>query len=329
MGTTATSLHVLSAVVGVGSRLPEDIEKAYRKLGYVRPKKAGGGATKRVILAPDASGDWLSIYDLDERPDRHRRAEAARGRAHQEARHGRATDQRLRQRQLRVRHVPHGQAGRRRGERSGRPCRRPQDAEGEAPGAGLVLDVHRTRFPPRGASRPPGQAAGRLGGAPEGAAQLDNSFRGGRAGRLVHARWSLARECDDGLRGAGRARGPDRAHDACPRARRPEAGQGDSGADGHDPRLLPVGRRLPLPQVLSGAVAAASRRVGQGTVGDRVQRRGHLGPAPPPLRRGPGAGPAGARLCACAAFLQRAGDVADLDRGARMDGARSRRCLPG
>jgi hypothetical protein len=65
MGTTATSLHVLSAVVGVGSRLPDDIEKAYRKLGYARPKKAGGGATKRVILAPDASGDWLSIYDSD------------------------------------------------------------------------------------------------------------------------------------------------------------------------------------------------------------------------------------------------------------------------
>jgi hypothetical protein len=65
MGTTATNLHVLSAVVGVGSRLPEDIEKAYRKLGYARPKKAGGGATKRVILSHDASGDWLSIYDSD------------------------------------------------------------------------------------------------------------------------------------------------------------------------------------------------------------------------------------------------------------------------
>jgi hypothetical protein len=65
MGTTATSLHVLSAVVGVGSRLPVDIEKAYRKLGYARPKKAGGGATKRVILAPDTSGDWLSIYDSE------------------------------------------------------------------------------------------------------------------------------------------------------------------------------------------------------------------------------------------------------------------------
>jgi hypothetical protein len=72
MGTTATSLHVLSAVVGVGSRLPEDIEKAYRKLGYSRPKRAGGGATKRVILAPDASGDWLSIYDSDNDRNRYR-----------------------------------------------------------------------------------------------------------------------------------------------------------------------------------------------------------------------------------------------------------------
>jgi hypothetical protein len=65
MGTTATSLHVLSAVVFPESRLPADIEKAYRKLGYARPKKTSGGATKRLILAPDASGDWLSIYDSD------------------------------------------------------------------------------------------------------------------------------------------------------------------------------------------------------------------------------------------------------------------------
>jgi hypothetical protein len=52
-------------VVGVGPRLREDIEKAYRKLGYARPKKASGTAAKRVILAPDASGDWLSIYDSE------------------------------------------------------------------------------------------------------------------------------------------------------------------------------------------------------------------------------------------------------------------------
>jgi hypothetical protein len=65
MGTTATTLHVLSAVVGAGAGLPNDIEKAYRKLGYARPKKAGGAATKRVILAPDTSGDWLSIYDSE------------------------------------------------------------------------------------------------------------------------------------------------------------------------------------------------------------------------------------------------------------------------
>jgi hypothetical protein len=48
MGTTATSLHVLSAVVGVGSQLPVDIEKAYRKLGYARPKKAG--AARALLL---------------------------------------------------------------------------------------------------------------------------------------------------------------------------------------------------------------------------------------------------------------------------------------
>ena len=65
MGTTATSLHVLSAVAGAGPRLLDDIGKAYRKLGYTRPKKAGAAAAKRVILAPDASGDWLSIYDSD------------------------------------------------------------------------------------------------------------------------------------------------------------------------------------------------------------------------------------------------------------------------
>jgi len=65
MGTMATSLHILSAVAGVESRLPAEIEKAYRRLGYARPRKAGGEAAKRVILAPDASGDWLSIYDSE------------------------------------------------------------------------------------------------------------------------------------------------------------------------------------------------------------------------------------------------------------------------
>ncbi len=65
MGTTATSLHILSEVVAVGPRLSEDVEKAYRKLGYTRPKKSAGGPTKRVILAPDASGDWLSVFDSD------------------------------------------------------------------------------------------------------------------------------------------------------------------------------------------------------------------------------------------------------------------------
>ena len=65
MGTTATSLHILSAVVLPQSRLTADIEKAYRKLGYARPKKASVDLPKRVILAPDLSGDWLSIYDSD------------------------------------------------------------------------------------------------------------------------------------------------------------------------------------------------------------------------------------------------------------------------
>jgi hypothetical protein len=66
MGTTATSLHILSNLVGVGPRLLPDIEKAYRKLGYAKPKKkTDESAAKRVILAPDASGDWLSIYDSD------------------------------------------------------------------------------------------------------------------------------------------------------------------------------------------------------------------------------------------------------------------------
>ena len=54
MGTTATSLHVLSAVVG-GISPSGGRPKGYRKLGYARPKKAGGGTTKRVILALNAS----------------------------------------------------------------------------------------------------------------------------------------------------------------------------------------------------------------------------------------------------------------------------------
>jgi hypothetical protein len=65
VGTTATSLHILSAAVDYLHRLPEDIEKAYRKLGYARPRKTGGQAAKRVILAPDANGDWLSIHDAE------------------------------------------------------------------------------------------------------------------------------------------------------------------------------------------------------------------------------------------------------------------------
>ncbi len=65
MGTTATNLHILAAAMPDSSRLADDIVRAYRKLGYARPKKPGGGGTKRVVLAPDASGDWLSIYDSE------------------------------------------------------------------------------------------------------------------------------------------------------------------------------------------------------------------------------------------------------------------------
>lgn len=65
MGTTATSLHFLSTPMGYGARLPDDIEKAYRKLGYARPKKDGGDASKRVTLVPDESGDWLSVHDSE------------------------------------------------------------------------------------------------------------------------------------------------------------------------------------------------------------------------------------------------------------------------
>ena len=65
MGTTATSLHILSAPMHYRLRLPQDIEKAYRKLGYSRPKNVGGRASKRVILSPDTAGDWLSIYNSD------------------------------------------------------------------------------------------------------------------------------------------------------------------------------------------------------------------------------------------------------------------------
>jgi hypothetical protein len=65
MGTTATSLHILSAPLDYPLRLPNDIEKAYRKLGYAHPRKAGGRAEKRVTLAPDATGDWLSVYDSE------------------------------------------------------------------------------------------------------------------------------------------------------------------------------------------------------------------------------------------------------------------------
>ena len=48
----------------LGAALASEVEKAYRKLGYARPK-AGGSPTKQVVLAADQSGDFLSVYDSD------------------------------------------------------------------------------------------------------------------------------------------------------------------------------------------------------------------------------------------------------------------------
>ena len=39
------------------------MEKAYRRLGYVQSEQAGSEIAKRVIVAPNSSGDWFSIYD--------------------------------------------------------------------------------------------------------------------------------------------------------------------------------------------------------------------------------------------------------------------------
>ena len=61
MGTTATSLHILSAVAGAGPRLLDDIGKAYRKLGYTRPKKRSRPPRSAGSLPPDTSATWLSI----------------------------------------------------------------------------------------------------------------------------------------------------------------------------------------------------------------------------------------------------------------------------
>jgi hypothetical protein len=63
MGTTATSLHILSLPPDPAS-LSGEIEKAYRKLGYIKPKKAGASTAKQVVLVP-GDGGFLSIYDSE------------------------------------------------------------------------------------------------------------------------------------------------------------------------------------------------------------------------------------------------------------------------
>jgi hypothetical protein len=64
MGTTATSLHILS--LPTNPALPSgEIERAYRKLGYTKPKKPGAAPAKRVLLVPGGDGGFLSIYDSE------------------------------------------------------------------------------------------------------------------------------------------------------------------------------------------------------------------------------------------------------------------------
>jgi hypothetical protein len=64
MGTTATSLHILRSSGNTAS-LSGEIEKAYRRLGYARPKKPAGISAKQVILVGRDDDDFLSIYDSD------------------------------------------------------------------------------------------------------------------------------------------------------------------------------------------------------------------------------------------------------------------------
>src|ERR1700746_592016 len=64
MGTTATSLHILSLPANPAS-LSGEIEKAYRKLGRTKPKKPGAAPAKQVVLLPGDDGGFLSIYDSD------------------------------------------------------------------------------------------------------------------------------------------------------------------------------------------------------------------------------------------------------------------------
>ena len=64
MGTTATSLHILRSSGNTAS-LSGEIEKAYRRLGYARPKKPAGISAKQVILVGRDDDDFLSICDSD------------------------------------------------------------------------------------------------------------------------------------------------------------------------------------------------------------------------------------------------------------------------
>src|SRR5580704_11262502 len=64
MGTTATSLHILRSSGNTAS-LSGEIEKAYRRLGYARPKKPAGISAKQVILVGRDDDDFLSIYHSD------------------------------------------------------------------------------------------------------------------------------------------------------------------------------------------------------------------------------------------------------------------------
>ena len=64
MGTTATSLHILSLPSDPAS-LSGEIERAYRKLGYAKPKKPGAAPARQVVLVPGDDGGYLSIYDSE------------------------------------------------------------------------------------------------------------------------------------------------------------------------------------------------------------------------------------------------------------------------
>jgi len=64
MGTTATNLHVLHPRRGAVS-LPEEVERAYGRLGYRKPQKADPGPAKKVIVASPGAGGFVTIRDGD------------------------------------------------------------------------------------------------------------------------------------------------------------------------------------------------------------------------------------------------------------------------